>query len=200
MNTALNTFTLEFQEKVALERRSEALETTINWYEDRIARYSGGCRIRPWKQRQIDRIQVKLDAAQEELTFIKDELISYVDVEELPRDEYEFSVETVRLANSRAFTRVYLTVEDSLYDDTFELGDRLRVSASASRKTNRGKQSSTNNIWLTPVKNEDGDVTSFYGGTRLGSLATEYDSFKLSIRNEENELLYTQDIGTQILA
>ena len=112
----------------------------------------------------------------------------------------EFSVETSRIANSRAFTRVYLTVEDSLYDDTFELGDRLRVSASASRKTNRGKQSSTNNIWLTPVKNEDGDVTSFYGGTRLGSLATEYDSFKLSIRNEENELLYTQDIGTQILA
>ena len=200
MNTELNTFTLLFQEKVALQRRSGALETVIEWYESRIERYSRGCRIRPWKQRQIDRIQDKLDAAQEELTFINDELISYADVEEFARDEYGFTVETSRLGNSSAFTRIYLTVEDSLYDDTFELGDRLRVSASASRKITGGKQSSTNTVWLTPVENEDGDITSFYGSTRLGSLATKYDNFSLSIRNEDNELLYTEELGVQVLA
>ena len=201
MNTVLNTFTLLFQEKVALQRRSEALETAIDWYEDRIESYSRGCRIRPWKQRQIDRIQDKLDAAQEELTFVNDELVSYADVEEMQRDSFGFSVETSSLENGKAFTTLELNVEDSIYDDTFELGDKLTVIAGGSRtKTNGGKQSSWTRLNLTPVQNENGAITGFYGSSRLGRLATEYDNFSLSIRNEDNELLYTEELGVQVLA
>jgi len=201
MNTALDTFTLLFQEKVALQRRLGALETAIEWYEGRIERYSRGCKIRPWKQRQIDRIQLKLDSAQEELTFINDELVSYADVEEMQRDSFGFSVETSSLGNGKAFTTLELNVEDSIHDDTFELGDKLTVIAGGSRtKTNGGKQSSWTRLNLTPVQNENGAITGFYGSSRLGSLATEYDNFSLSIRNDDNELLYTEEIGVQVLA
>ena len=200
MNTVLDTFTLEFQEKAALERRRDALERSIGWYEDRIERYSRGCRIRPWRQRQIDRIQEKLDVAQEELSFVNDELTSFENVEELPRDTYGFSVTHQTLSNGKAFTRVVLDVEDSLYDDTFEVGDTLLVSASGSRRTIRGTQSSVSTVRLIPVENEDGTISSFYGSTRLGSIATEYDNFALTIRNEANELLYTEELGAQVIA
>ena len=201
MNSVLSTFILEFQEKVTLERRSDALNATIDWYENRIERYSRGCKIRPWKQRQIDRIQAKLDVAQEELNFVNDELVSYADVEELPRDSYGFSLETSRLRNGKAFTRLELNVEDSLYDDTFELGDKLTIAAGGSRKNNKGGTSSSwTRFNVTPVENEDGTITSFFGSTRIGELATEYDNFSLSIRNDDDELLYSEDLGVQILA
>lgn len=201
MNTVLDTFTLQFQEKVALERRLGALEKTIGWYEDRIERYSRGCRIRPWRQRQIDRIQAKLDEAQEELSFINDELISYTDVEELPRDSYGFSVTNSRLSNGVEFTRFELNVEDSLYDDTFELGDTLIITAGGSRRNDRGGTSSSwTRFKVTPVLDDEGEVTAFYGSSRLGRLATQYDNFSLTVRNEDMEVLYTEEIGTQVIA
>ena len=201
MNTALDSFTLSFQEKVALQRRFAALETQIDRYEDRIERFSQGCKIRPWKQRRIDRIQAKLDVAQEELNFVNDELVSYADVEELPRDSYGVSLETSRLANGKAFTRLELNLEDSLYDNTFELGDKLTITAGGSRKNNKG---GTNSSWtrfnVKPVQNEDGSITGLFGGSNLGYLATQYDNFSVSIRNQDNELLYTQELGVQVLA
>jgi len=201
MNTVLDSFTLQFQEKVALQRRHGALKTAIGWYEDRIERYSRGCKIRPWKQRQIDRIQAKLDAAQEELSFINDELVSYADVKELPRDSYGFSVENSRLSNGMEFSRFELNIEDSLYDDTFELGDTLIITAGGSRRNNRGGTSSSwSRFKVTPVLNDEGEVTTFYGSTRLGRLATQYDNFSMTVRNEDMEVLYTEEIGTQVIA
>ena len=201
MSTALDSFTLLFQEKVALERRQDSLETAIDWYEDRITRYSRGCKIRPWKQKQIDRIQAKLTDAQDELSFINDELTFYTNVNELARDEYNFSADTTQLGNGRTLTTVVLNIKDSLYDDTFELGDTLKVYASGTKtKTFGGRSTRTSRLNLTPVENEDGLITGFFGSTSLGDIATQYDNFMLSIRNTDNELLYSEELGVQTIA
>ena len=191
MNNALNTFSYEFQDKIALERRAESLESSIEFFEDRINRLSGGV-TRSWRTRRLNRVKDRLAAAQDELDFINDELTFYNDVPEQSRDEFNIALSTSTLGNGRAWAQATVSIDDSLFDETFVSGDQLNVRAWASKpRKSSGTRFKTFDI---DINDGDGGKGSYvFGSTRLGRMATKYDTLTIGFFDDDGNTIHSQE-------
>jgi len=191
MNDTLNFFSYEFQDKVALERRADNLESSIEFFEKRIERLSTGV-VRTWKTNRLELVTERLIAAQDELNFVNDELTFYQNVVELPLDDFDIALSTSTLSNGRAFTSATVSINDSLFDDTFESGDQLSVVASASKRR-RGRTSRFKTLPIDINEGAGGEGSYTFGGTGLGSMVTKYDNFTIEFVNSDGDTIHSQE-------
>ena len=199
---SLDTFTLIFNEKVDLEQRAAALTDSIAFYEGRIERLENGV-VRPWRTRRLERMRELLADATEELEFINDALVDYEGYER-PRDTFEFEVETSTLANGKPFAQATLAIDDSLFDDTYEYGDKITVRSSAMGwKTNRGTRSwhSTTGMGIPEPVVEDGLIKITFGSNKLYRQLTDgYENFEFKLLDEDKNVFYKQEIDLTSVA
>ena len=191
MNDTLNFFSYEFQDKVALERRADNLESSIEFFEKRIERLSTGV-VRNWKTNRLESVTERLIAAQEELNFVNDELTFYQNVVERPRDDFDIALSTSTLNNDRAFTSATVSINDSLFDDTFESGDQLSVVASASKRR-RGRTTRFKTFPIDINEGAGGEGSYTFGSTVLGSMVTKYDNLTIEFVNSDGDTIYSQE-------
>lgn len=199
---SLDTFTLIFNEKVDLEQRAAALTDSIAFYEGRIERLENGV-VRPWRTRRLERMRELLADASEELEFINDALTDYEGYER-PRDSFGFEVETSTLANGKPFAQATLTIDDSLFDDTYEYGDNITVRASATGwKTKNGTRSwhSTTGMGIPEPVVEDGLIKITFGSNKLYRQLTDgYENFQFKLLDEDRNVFYKQEIDLTSVA
>ena len=191
MNDALTSFSFEFQDKIALERRADNLETSIEFFEKRIDRLSD-LAVRPWTTKRLNSFRDRLTAAQEELDFINDELISYTDLVEQPRDTFDVALSTSTLTNGRAFTSATVSINDSLFDETFESGDQLNVRAYAT-KPGKKRKARFKTFEIDINGGEGGEGTFTFGSTRLGSMVTKYDNLTIDFLNSDGDTIHSEE-------
>ena len=192
MNTTFDTFNLLFGDKVALERRATNLENSIQFYDSTIERLENGV-VRPWTTRRLNKAIERRADAVEELDFIKDELVYYQDVPELPRDKFSFDYEITTNKRGKEIGMVTLTVTDSYFDDTFELGDKLTVRTSGTKKTKKGERRFASTMGkLVASSEEDGVATYVFGSSLIGNSLKNYDETVFSIRDNNGDAIFSE--------
>ena len=199
---SLDTFTLIFNEKVDLEQRQAELIDRIAFFEKREARLLRGV-VRPWRTARLERVQELLASANEELEFINDALIDYEGYER-PRDTFNFEVETSTLPNGKPFGEATLTIDDSLFDTTYEYGDPITIRSSAmGKRTRNGTRSwhSTTRYGIPEPVVEDGLITVNFGSSKLGEMLTDgYEKFQFKLLDEDRNVFYKQEIDLTSIA
>ena len=198
----IDTFTLIFNEKLDLEQRAAQLTDSIAFYESRIERLESGV-VRPWRTTRLERMRELLADATEELEFTNDALTDYEGYER-PRDSFGFEVETRTKDNGKVVGTATLTIDDSLFDDSYEYGDKIIVRSSATGlKTRKGTKSSHSTLGLgipEPVV-EDGLIKITFGSKQLGRQLTDgYETFEFRLLDEDDNVFYKQVIDLTSVA
>ena len=189
----MDEFEFTFSDKVALERRADSLEDRIELYEDRITKYQRNCNPRPWQIAAIERFEDRIDVFQDELDFINDELTNYAGVETQAEDAWDINAELVELSNGVDYGKATITVEDSLFDATYEEGDDISVRATATKtKKNGATKRWSSNFTVIDGASDNGITTFTFGGSNLGTMLDKYDTVSVSIFDEFGDTIYSQ--------
>ena len=129
MSSQTDTFDLLFQEKQELQETADTLQDSIDFYQSRIDRLEAKPTT-AFRASRIESFTESLNDLQADLDFANDSITGYNEL--LPQDEFDFSFEQSTNSRGRDVVTAQFTVNDSIYDDTYEGGDPLVLEVTGS--------------------------------------------------------------------
>jgi len=171
--------------------RRDILEGRIESLQDRLDRIS---RRRPTAARlaKIEKYEARLENLGGKLESVNDQITA------LTESKFEF---TVGLSNKTfAFERgdvvigtVDVTVNDSLFDNTYVAGDDFRVRLYAERPY----QGRSSTFTAFAAEGEaGGELTARFGGSILGGMIENYDTVTVNFLNSNGDSFFSETFDT----